>query len=85
VNSGNYDIILMDVQMPEMDGYEATKIIRGMENSKATIPIMAMTANVLKAEVDRCFSAGMNAYISKPFDRKTLLQNIDKILVKSNC
>ncbi len=80
VQANHYDVILMDVQMPEMDGYEATKIIRTMNNAKANIPIMAMTANVLKAEVDSCFSAGMNAYISKPFNRKELLQNIANLI-----
>ena len=78
--SNRYDLILMDIQMPETDGYEATRAIRLMGSEKANIPIIAMTANVLKAEVDRCFEAGMNAYISKPFDRHELLANINKVL-----
>ena len=80
VQSNRYDLILMDIQMPEMDGYEATRTIRLMGIEKANIPIIAMTANVMKAEVDRCFEAGMNAYISKPFDRHELLANINKLL-----
>jgi len=80
VMSNTYDLVIMDIQMPEMDGYEATRAIRKLNSSKANIPIMAMTANVMKAEVDRCFSAGMNAYISKPFDRKKLLHEIDRIV-----
>ncbi len=80
VQTNNYDIILMDIQMPEMDGYAATKAIRKMGESKAGIPIIAMTANVMKAEVDRCFEAGMNAYISKPFERSELLMKINKML-----
>jgi signal transduction histidine kinase/CheY-like chemotaxis protein len=80
VQSGQYDLILMDIQMPEMDGYDATRAIRMMESQKADIPIMAMTANVMKAEVDRCFEAGMNGYISKPFDRSELLKQINKML-----
>ena len=73
----------MDIQMPEMNGYEATNIIRSMGGSVADTPIMAMTANVMKAEVDRCFAAGMNAYISKPFNRNELLKNIKSLLEAS--
>jgi signal transduction histidine kinase/CheY-like chemotaxis protein len=80
VKTTEYDLILMDIQMPEMDGYDATRIIRQMNGSKSSIPIIAMTANVMKAEVDRCYEAGMNAYISKPFNRNDLLLNINKIL-----
>ncbi len=83
IHTDTYDLILMDIQMPEMDGYEATKIIRSMSGPVAETPIMAMTANVMKAEVDRCFAAGMNAYISKPFNRNELLKNINKLLETS--
>ncbi|MCB2220593.1 MAG: tetratricopeptide repeat protein [Bacteroidetes bacterium] len=81
VEQNQYDLILMDIQMPEMDGYDATKLIRKMAGEKGEIPIIAMTANVMKAEVDRCFDAGMNGYIAKPFEPKELLQTIKKILV----
>jgi signal transduction histidine kinase/ActR/RegA family two-component response regulator len=80
VRTESYDLILMDIQMPEMDGYEATSIIRSMRGPVAGTPIMAMTANVMKEEVDRCFAAGMNAYISKPFNRNELLKNINNLL-----
>jgi CheY-like chemotaxis protein len=64
-----YDVIFMDVQMPEMDGYEATRIIRAMDLPKAkTIPIIAMTANVFREDVEKCFAAGMNAHTGKPLD-----------------
>ena len=64
-----YDIILMDIQMPEMDGYEATKLIRSYNDEKInSIPIIAMTASVIKAEVDKCFECGMNAFVGKPFN-----------------
>jgi signal transduction histidine kinase/ActR/RegA family two-component response regulator len=76
MKSGNYDVILMDVQMPTMNGYEATEKIRLLENGKAGVPIIAMTANVLKDEVDRCFEAGMDDFIGKPFDTDELLSKI---------
>ncbi|MEZ5083828.1 MAG: tetratricopeptide repeat protein [Bacteroidales bacterium] len=83
IQSGSYDLILMDVQMPEMDGYESTKAIRKMNGDKGNIPIIAMTANVLKTEVDKCYEAGMNGYVAKPFDRDELLLNINQILNSS--
>ncbi len=75
----NYDLILMDLRMPEMDGLEATGHIRSMPNGK-NIPIIAMTANAMKIDIDRCLNAGMNDYISKPVDRDTLLRTIAKWL-----
>ncbi|MDX1478480.1 MAG: ATP-binding protein [Saprospiraceae bacterium] len=71
-----YDVILMDVQMPVMNGYEATKAIRQMQNGMSGIPVIAMTANVLKEEVDQCFAAGMDDFIGKPFETDALLQKI---------
>jgi signal transduction histidine kinase/CheY-like chemotaxis protein len=81
VEHHDYDLVLMDIQMPEMDGYDATRHIRKLTGKKGEVPIIAMTANVLKAEVDRCFDAGMDGYIAKPFDRTELLQKIKKTLV----
>lgn len=81
--SNNYDVILMDVQMPKMNGYEATKAIRAFDNEKAQAPIIAMTANVLKEEVDACYKAGMNDFIGKPFDTVELLQKIYKLKTKN--
>ena len=69
VKNNHYDLILMDMQMPEMDGLEATKLIRLMNNDVKNIPIIAMTANVLEEEKNKCFDAGMNDYISKPFNK----------------
>jgi len=64
-----YDLILMDVQMPEMDGYEATQKIRESAHERAkSIPIIAMTANVFREDVERCIAAGMNEHIGKPLD-----------------
>ena len=80
----NYDVILMDVQMPEMNGYDATKIIRKLQNSKAKTPIIAMTANNMQQEIDNCYKAGMNEYISKPFDTLELLGKIRKLTVNNS-
>lgn len=72
----------MDVQMPVMNGYEATKAIRNLPNEKSKIPIIAMTANVMKEEVERCYDAGMNEFIGKPFDVDELLEKIGKQLLR---
>ncbi|WP_188168267.1 response regulator [Flammeovirga sp. EKP202] len=73
----DYDLILMDVHMPEMDGYSATKEIRSsFPASKRDVPIIAMTASALKGEFERCKKAGMNDYISKPFKKDNLLQKV---------
>mgnify|MGYP000464832401 CR=1 FL=1 len=66
---GDYDMILMDVQMPHMDGYEATRCIRALGRSDAQkVPIFAMTANAFAEDVQKSREAGMNAHISKPLD-----------------
>jgi signal transduction histidine kinase/CheY-like chemotaxis protein len=72
-----YDLIFMDIQMPEMDGYEATRRIRAMDSPAAkTIPIIAMTANVFKEDIERCFKAGMNTHLGKPLDFKEVLEKM---------
>ena len=66
---GGYDLVLMDVQMPRLNGFEATRIIREKErDSGGHIPIIAMTAHALKEDEESCLAAGMDAYISKPID-----------------
>lgn len=76
---GDYDMILMDVQMPVMNGYEATKAIRrGNHPLALTIPIVAMTANAFSEDVQKSLSAGMNAHISKPMDMKKLARVVQK-------
>lgn len=78
-----YDLILMDVQMPEMNGYEAAKYIREqLPPPLNKMKIMAMTASATKPEVDKCFSSGMDDYISKPFDPDDLLKKIISLINK---
>ena len=72
-----YNMIIMDVQMPEMDGYEATKTIRALDLPRAkTIPILAMTANAFKEDVDKCIACGMNDHLAKPVDIKAVIEKI---------
>jgi len=85
VKTGKYDVVLMDIQMPEMDGYAATKFIRtNLPLPLAEIPIIAMTAHALTSEVEKCISIGMNDYISKPFKQEVLFSKIIKLLKKSD-
>jgi CheY-like chemotaxis protein len=78
LQKNNYDIILMDLQMPEMNGFEATSHIRNVLNSQ--IPIIALTADVTTVDLDKCTNVGMNDYISKPIDEKLLFAKINKCL-----
>jgi len=78
-----YDLILMDVQMPELDGYQATRLIRALNTPKSSgIPIVAMTANVFKEDVDKCMDAGMNDHVGKPLDFDVVLNILRKYLKK---
>ena len=78
-----YDLILMDIQMPVMNGYEATKKIRAMEAPHCKqIPIIAMTANAFEEDRELAFQAGMNGYLAKPIEINTMLQTIGSILKK---
>ncbi|WP_461255951.1 response regulator [Treponema sp. R80B11-R83G3] len=77
-----YDMIFMDIQMPEMDGYDATRLIRAIDVPQAkTVPIIAMTANVFKEDVEKCLAAGMDGHIGKPLDFDEVL---DKLRVYLN-
>ena len=78
---GTYDIILMDVQMPNMDGYEATRIIRSMEPSKAAIPIVAVTANAFEEDKKMALEKGMNAHLAKPYDIAMIKQVLSDMLI----
>jgi CheY-like chemotaxis protein len=71
---GRYDMIFMDIQMPEMDGYEATRLIRASEaDSGGHIPIIAMTASVFREDVEQCFAVGMDGHLGKPLDLNDIL------------
>ena len=80
-NPGKYDLILMDINMPEMDGYEATRQIRAIDDVRAKdIPIIAMTANVFKEDIEKCLNSGMNDHTGKPIDSAALLGALNKYL-----
>ena len=79
--SGYYDMILMDIQMPVMDGYDATARIRRMKDKeKASIPIIAMTANAFAEDRQKAISTGMNDHVAKPIDMKVLLPVMAKYI-----
>jgi CheY-like chemotaxis protein len=75
---GGYDVILMDCQMPEMDGYGATREIRSREKDGARIPIIALTAHAMKGADNACFAAGMDFYVTKPVDSDQLRKCLEK-------
>lgn len=70
---GTYDVILMDVQMPQMDGYAATKAIRDLQDARAKIPVIAMTANVYEEDKQKALAAGMTGFLAKPLDIKKMM------------
>jgi CheY-like chemotaxis protein len=80
--SGEFDLVLMDCQMPQMDGFEATRRIREDEITagKRRIPIAALTANAIKGDKERCLVAGMDAYLSKPVNVKALIHTMDDLI-----
>ena len=78
---GYYDLILMDIIMPEMDGYSATAKIRNLENSElANIPIIAMSANAFKEDKEKAAHYGLNSYITKPISYDNLMETVSCFL-----
>jgi CheY-like chemotaxis protein len=76
-----YDLIMMDIQMPQLNGYEVTKMIRKEENGQngKSVKIVAMTANALQEDIDLCLSIGMDGYLSKPFKAEDVIEAVDKL------
>ena len=82
---GEYDLVLMDIQMPVMNGYEATKHIRMLDDSsKSSIPIIAMTANAFDEDRKAASDCGMNGFISKPIDLKEVIHVLNSVFGKSH-
>lgn len=78
VKESDYDAVFMDVQLPELDGYDATRLIREAEGDGKHVPIIALTANALEGDKEKCLKAGMDDYLAKPFRG----EDIEKVLSK---
>ena len=79
--AGYYDIILMDIQMPKMDGYEAAKQIRAIDDEqKASVPIVAVTANAFEEDRKVAMEAGMNGHLAKPYDVPAIMETLKTLL-----
>ena len=78
--AGDHDAILMDIQMPNMDGYQAAKLIRNLSDGRRAIPIIAMTANAFDEDRQKALSVGMDAHLAKPVDVKRLFGTLRKVI-----
>ncbi len=75
----HFDVVLMDVQMPEMNGFEAAAAIRAREAGRDRVPIVAMTAHAMAGDRERCLAAGMDGYVTKPVNRETLIAEVERL------
>lgn len=80
VISGDFDVVLMDISMPVLDGYSATKEIRSLASNKSAIPVIAITANAFSNDIEKCFDIGMNDHVSKPFKAPELKEKIHSLV-----
>ena len=78
IRNGDFDLVLMDCEMPEMNGYDTARAIRGMDDSRSRVPIVAMTAHAMRGDRERCLAAGMDDHLPKPFRRQDLQDAIEK-------
>ena len=86
IQEQEFDVVLMDVQMPEMDGFQATAEIRKLDDpKKARLPIIAMTAHAMKGDRDRCLTAGMDSYLSKPIKGEELIALVERLVGDGDC
>jgi CheY-like chemotaxis protein len=85
IQQSMYDMVLMDIQMPVMDGIQATAAIRSLANpKKASLPIIAMTAHAMRGDRERCLAAGMNEYVAKPIDSRKLIELMESLAMNAN-
>jgi CheY-like chemotaxis protein len=83
LDKGVFDLLLMDIQMPRLDGLKTTRMIRDREvETGAHLPIIAMTANAMKGDREKCIEAGMDDYISKPLNAKQLAETIHRVMTR---
>jgi PAS domain S-box-containing protein len=80
IKNNHFDLVLMDIQMPVMDGFEATRHIRNLDGRKKNVPVVALTANATQRDIENCISHGMNDCLTKPFTQEDLLRILDKHL-----
>ncbi len=80
IHRGQFDLVLMDCQMPEMDGFEATRAILRMPTGAAHVPIVALTASAVAGDAERCLDAGMNDYLAQPLEKPELLRTLRRWL-----
>jgi CheY-like chemotaxis protein len=78
--NGHYDMILMDIHMPQMDGLQATRAIKALRTPAGDVPIIAMSADALPRQVERCYAAGMVDHIAKPIQREVLYAKVERWL-----